>query len=84
MIKLSITYLFELTQMDGLILLGIPIAGLILFFVLNSAVVFAHGFQIFDNGMLPITLAMMALLLTLSGCVRHSLNFFIYTRKNKF
>jgi len=112
MIKLSSGYLFESSQMDGLIsfltesnwpypalfayssqlieftsgfliLLGIRIAGLILFSVLISAVVFAHGFQIFDDAMLPMTFAMMALFVALAGCGRYSLDFFIFSRKNK-
>lgn len=113
MIKLSSGYLFDPSQMNGLIsfleglnwplpalfayssqlieftagvliLLGIRIAGIFLFFVLLSAVIFAHGFRIFDEAMLPMTFAMKALLISLVGCGRLSLDHFIYTRKNKF
>jgi uncharacterized membrane protein YphA (DoxX/SURF4 family) len=66
------------------ILLGIRIAGIFLFFVLISAVAFAHGFRIFDDAMLPMTFAIMALVIALAGCGRLSLDHFIYTRKNKF
>jgi uncharacterized membrane protein YphA (DoxX/SURF4 family) len=113
MIKMSSGYLFDQSQMNGLIsfldgsnwplpalfayssqliefiagilvLLGIRIAGIFLFLVLITAVAFAHGFRIFDDAMLPMTFAIMALLIALAGCGRLSLDHFIYTRKNKF
>lgn len=66
-----------------LIILGLRIGALVLFLVLITAVAFAHGFRIFDDAMLPLSFAMMALLITMAGCGRLSLDYFIFTRKNR-
>lgn len=66
-----------------LILLGFRIGGILLFLVLSSAVIFAHGFRIFDDAMLPMNFAIMALMISILGCGRYSLEFLFYSRKNK-
>lgn len=64
-----------------LIILGFRLAAGFLFAVLSSAAVFAHGFRIFQDGMLPAVFAILSLAIFLMGCGKYSLDHFL-TRQN--
>ncbi len=66
-----------------LILLGFRIGGGLVFLVLLSAVIFAHGFRLFEDGMVPMNFAMMALVIFILGCGKYSLDFWLLSKKYK-
>ena len=64
-------------------ILGFRVAAWLLVGVLMSAVIFAHGFRIFEDAALPMHFAIMSWVIALTGCGKYSLDALFFQPKNR-
>lgn len=78
-------YTSQLIELIGgaMLVLGFRVAAWLLVAVLMSAVIFAHGFRIFEDAALPMHFAAMSLVIALTGCGKYSLDTLFFQSKSQ-
>ncbi|GAA0877211.1 hypothetical protein GCM10009119_01790 [Algoriphagus jejuensis] len=78
-------YSSQLIELIGgaMLILGFRFGAWVLVGVLMSAVIFAHGFRIFEDAALPMHFAIMAWVIALAGCGKYSLDTLFFQTKNQ-
>lgn len=67
----------------AMLILGFRLSAWLLLGVLMSAVIFAHGFRIFEDAALPMHFAVMSGVIAFTGCGKYSLDILLFPSKNQ-